>query len=266
MPAAAVTVRRRYARPARPPSARTTGALTGKPVRWPRPAGREALEEADVLGQVARGEELVAHALARPGAEPGGGASSSSSRATPRRTPRGRADRRRAARSRRRRSGPGCRRSARRRPAVAFHIASATVSPKPSARLFWTTTVGVALERVDDRGVLLEGRPSAARRGARGRARRRAALARRADAALEAPAAPSGSSATASTSGPASTRWASAWPAATCATKPSMTPIGSLSASQRETCVPRGRRPASGASSTICARRSTRPGRAVRRG
>ena len=37
-----------------------------------------------------------------------------------------------------------------------FHIASATVSPKPSATLFWATTAARALERVDDRRVLLE--------------------------------------------------------------------------------------------------------------
>ena len=36
-----------------------------------------------------------------------------------------------------------------------FHIASATVSPKPSAMLFCTTTSGAALQRVDDHGVLV---------------------------------------------------------------------------------------------------------------
>ena len=38
----------------------------------------------------------------------------------------------------------------------AFHIASATVSPKPSARLFCDHHLRAALDRVDDRGVLLD--------------------------------------------------------------------------------------------------------------
>ena len=60
-------------------------------------------------------------------------------RRPPRRRPPGRGDRR-AARPRRRRSGPGSRRPATTTTGLPFHIASATVSPKPSARLFCTTT------------------------------------------------------------------------------------------------------------------------------
>ena len=40
--------------------------------------------------------------------------------------------------------------------AVPFSIASATVRPKPSAMLFWVTIGRVALQCVDDRGVLLQ--------------------------------------------------------------------------------------------------------------
>ena len=54
---------------------------------------------------------------------------------------RGRPGRRRAARARRRRSGRRCRRPGWPTTGRRFHIASATVRPKPSARLFWTTTV-----------------------------------------------------------------------------------------------------------------------------
>ena len=54
-----------------------------------------------------------------------------------------------------------------------FHIASATVRPKPSARLFCATTDGVALDSVDDRRVLVgvrhrdAGEVDAAARGVR---------------------------------------------------------------------------------------------------
>ena len=86
-----------------------------------------------------------------------------------------------------------------------FHIASATVRPKPSARLFWTTTVAWRWSALTMRRSR-RGRASARTRGGRGRARRAEACAR----------ASMHSSSTARalrvvgdavTAGPASTRW-----------------------------------------------------------
>ena len=96
----------------------------------------------------------------------------------------------------------------------------------------------VALQRVDDRRVLLDvlhrqaGEVHPAADLACGSPRQRLGTS-------ASTSAPSGSSATASRLGPASTRWASR-PAVDRSAKPRITPIGSLSRSQRETWTTSG--------------------------
>ena len=174
-------------------------------------------------------------------------------------------------RGRRRRGRPG-RRGAARRPrratcswmpptplattGRAFHMASATVRPKPSASDFCTTTSArvcsaLTTAAFSSASVMSRHARWTRRRAARGSARQATTTSARVSA-------PSGSSETASIAGPAITRCASrhspAW-----ATKPFSTPTGSLRRSQRETWATTRSPGRSGCSSTMSARRSTRP-------
>ncbi len=115
-----------------------------------------------------------------------------------------------------------------------FHIGSVTVSPKPSTRLFCTTTAACrcrALTRCAFSSTSSMGR---LHRCTRARAAgSRSSHARRHSASTSAP---SGSSVTPETSGPTSIRWTSSSRRSREPTKPRITPAMSLSRSQRLTC------------------------------
>ena len=119
-----------------------------------------------------------------------------------------------------------------------FHIASVTVSPNPSARLFWTTTVAwrcsALMIAAFSSGSLIGTHARWMRPRDRVRQRRASARCTR-----RRPAPPRGRRRHPSTAGPTRTRWApsegSTWWA-----KPSITPAMSFIRSQREACTTSG--------------------------
>ena len=140
-----------------------------------------------------------------------------------------------------------------------FHIASVTVSPKPSRRLFWITTAAwrwsaFTMTAFSSRSSVGRFTRWTRRRTASGRAfARRTASAKTCGA--------SGSSATERTSGPAKTRCASRGISERSAAraKPAMTPAMSLSGSHRDTCSTIGAsRGGAGPQRVMSATRSTR--------
>ena len=140
-----------------------------------------------------------------------------------------------------------------------FHIASQTVSPNPSRRLFCTTTVARRWSALTIAAFSVGS--TIGRLAICTRRRASCGSARHPAVSSASTAGPSGSSATPVTEGPASTRWAPAASAASIPANARITPMWSFSRSQRDTCTTRGT-PGPGARPTrrMSAPRSTRAG------